>query len=68
MLVLCAKRKTEKKERFYNGRCFVCGKSRAVDISGIEKNKIDDYIMQLYAYLETIPHERGTIDYYTKEI
>ena len=33
MKVLVAKRKTENKLRYYNGKCFVIGKNRAIDIS-----------------------------------
>ena len=32
MKVLVAKRKNENKLRYYNGKCFVIGKSRAIDV------------------------------------
>lgn len=67
MLVLCAKKNSENKERYYNGKYFVCGKNHALDISGIAATQVEKYISALYKYLETTP-ERGTINYYTKTI
>ena len=64
MKVLVAKRKGENKLRYYNGKMFVIGKSRAVDISGNSDEVIQKYIEYLYDYLETLPLERGTIDYF----
>ena len=63
MKVLVAKRKGENKLRYYNGKMFVIGKSRAVDISRNSGEVIQEYIKTLYDYLETLP-ERGTIDYF----
>ena len=65
--VLVAKRKTEKKIRYFNGKMFVIGKTRAVDISNNSDEVINKYINALYEYLETTP-EAGTIDYYVIEI
>ena len=68
MKVLVAQRKDEKKLRYYNGRQFVIGKSRAVDIGKMNTEEtINKYIETLYKYLETTP-EAGTIDYYTMDI
>ena len=67
MKVLVAKRKTENKLRYYNGKCFVVGKNRAIDISGNDEETINNYIEALYKRLETTP-EAGTIDYYTMDI
>lgn len=68
MKVLVAKRKTENKLRYYNGKCFVIGKNRAVDISIMNTEEtINKYIEALYKHLETTP-EAGTIDYYTMDI
>ena len=67
MKVLVAKRKTENKLRYYNGKYFVIGKSRAVDISNNSEETINNYIEALYKHLETTP-EAGTIEYYVTEI
>lgn len=68
MKVLVAKRKTENKLRYYNGKCFVVGKSRAVDIGKMNSEEtINKYIESLYKHLESTP-EAGTIDYYTMDI
>lgn len=68
MKVLVAQRKGEKKLRYYNGRQFVIGKNRAVDISIMNTEEtINKYIKALYKHLETTP-EDGTIDYYTMDI
>lgn len=67
MKVLVAKRKTENKLRYYNGKCFVIGKSRAVDISNNSEETINKYIEALYKHLETTP-EAGTIEYFTMDI
>ena len=64
MKVLVAKRKGENKLRYYDGKMFVIGKSRAVDISRNSDEVIQKYIEYLYDYLETLPSERGTIDYF----
>ena len=68
MKVLVAKRVNENKLRYYNGKMFVVGKSRAVDISirNSEEN-IQIFIKALYDYLETTA-EKGTIEYYVMEI
>lgn len=68
MKVLVAKRKNENKLRYYNGKCFVIGKSRAVDIG--ERNSrdtINKFINALYENLETTP-ESETIEYFTMDI
>ena len=68
MKVLVAQRKGEKKLRYYNGRQFVIGKSRAVDVGKMNTEEtINKYIQALYEYLETTP-EAGTIDYFTMDI
>ena len=67
MTVLVAKRKNEKVLRYYNGKRFVIGKSRAIDISMNSKETISKYIKALYDYLDTTC-ERGTIDYFTMDI
>ena len=68
MKVLVAKRKTENKLRYYNGKCFVVGKGRAVDIGKMNSEEtINNYIEALYRHLETTP-EAGTIDYFTMDI
>ena len=68
MKVLVAKRKGEKKLRYYNGRQFVIGKSRAVDIGKMNSEEtINKYIEALYKHLETTS-EVGTIDYFTMNI
>ena len=68
MKVLVAQRKGENKLRYYNGRQFVIGKSRAVDVGKMNTEEtINKYIEALYKHLETTP-EAGTIDYYTMDI
>ena len=68
MKVLVAKRKNENKLRYYNGKCFVIGKSRAIDIEKMNSEEtINKYIQALYKYLETTP-EAGTIGYFTMDI
>ena len=68
MKVLVAQRKGEKKLRYYNGRQFVIGKNRAIDIGKMNTEEtINKYIEALYKYLETTP-EAGTIDYFTIDI
>ena len=68
MKVLVAKRKNENKLRYYNGKCFVIGKNRAVDVGKMNTEEtINKYIEALYKYLETTP-EAGTIDYFTIDI
>lgn len=68
MTVLVAQRKGEKKLRYYNGRRFVIGKSRAIDIGKMNSEEtINKYIDALYKHLETTP-EVGTIDYFTMNI
>ena len=68
MKVLVAQRKGEKKLRYYNGRQFVIGKSRAVDVGKMNTEEtINKYIEALYKSLETTP-EAGTIDYFTMDI
>ena len=68
MKVLVAKRKNETKLRYYNGKCFVIGKSRAVDVGKVNTEEtINKFIENLYKYLDTTP-ERGTIDYFTMDI
>lgn len=68
MKVLVAKRKNENKLRYYNGKCFVIGKNRAVDISVRNSEEtINKFIEALYKRLETTP-EAGTIDYFTMDI
>lgn len=67
MKLLVAKKKDENKLRYYNGKMFVIGKSRAIDVS-IRNNDetIQKFIDKLYEYLETTV-ERGTIDYFVIE-
>ena len=68
MKVLVAQRKGEKKLRYYNGRQFVIGKNRAVDIGKMNNEEtINKYIQALYDYLATTP-EAGTIEYFTMDI
>ena len=68
MKVLVAKRKNENKLRYYNGKCFVICKSRAIDVGKMNTEEtINKYIEALYKYLETTP-EAGTIDYFTMDI
>lgn len=68
MKLLVAKKKDENKLRYYNGKKFVIGKSRAIDVS-IRNNDetIQKFIDKLYEYLETTV-ERGTIDYFVIEV
>ena len=68
MKLLVAKIKNENKLRYYNGKCFVIGKSRAIDI-GVRNSEetINKFIEALYKHLETTP-EAGTIDYFTMDI
>lgn len=68
MKVLVAKRKDEKKLRYYNGKMFVVGKNRAIDISIRNSDEtIQKYIEALYDYLETTA-EKGMYEYYTMDI
>ena len=68
MKVLVAKRVNEKKLRYYNGKMFVIGKNRAIDISiRNSEETIQKFIKALYDYLETTA-EKGTIEYYVMEI
>lgn len=68
MKLLVAKKKDENKLRYYNGKMFVVGKSRAIDISLKNSDEtIQKFIDNLYAYLETTP-ENGTIDYFVIEV
>lgn len=54
--------------RYYNGKCFVIGKNRAIDIGKMNSEEtINNYIEALYKHLETTP-EAGTIDYFTMDI
>ena len=49
MKVLVAQRKGEKKLRYYNGRQFVIGKNRAVDVGKMNTEEtINKYIEALY--------------------
>ena len=68
MKLLAAKKKDENKLRYYNGKMFVIGKSRAIDVS-IRNNDetIQKFIDKLYEYLETTA-ECGTIDYFVIEV
>ena len=67
MKVLAAKKKTENKIRYYNGKYFVIGKKNAIDISNNSEETINKYIEALYKYLETT-FEKDTIDYFVMEI
>lgn len=67
MKVIVAQRKGEKKLRYYNGRQFVIGKNRAVDVGKMNTETINKYIDSLYKHRETTT-EAGTIDYFTIEI
>ena len=68
MKVLVAKRINEKKLRYYNGKMFVVGKNRAIDISiRNSEETIQKFIKALYDYLETTA-EKGMYEYYTMDI
>ena len=68
MKVLVAKRVNENKLRYCNGKMFVVGKNRAIDISiRNSEETIQNFINALYEYLETTS-EKGTIEYYVMEI
>ena len=68
MKVLVAKRKDEKKLRYYNGKMFVVGKNRAIDISIRNSDEtIQKFIDKLYEYLKTTA-EKGTIEYFVMDI
>lgn len=68
MKLLVAKKKDENKLRYYNGKMFVVGKSRAIDVSIRNSDEtIQEFINNLYDYLETTA-ERGTIDYFVIEV
>lgn len=68
MKVLVAKRKNENKLRYYNGKCFVIGKSRAVDIGVMNTQEtINEFINALYKLSETTL-DAGNIDYFTMVI
>lgn len=63
MKVLVAKRKNENKLRYYNGKCFVIGKSRAVDIGTMNNQEINEFINALYEHSKTTL-DVGNIDYF----
>ena len=68
MKVLVAKRKNENKLRYYNGKCFVIGKSRAVDIGAKNTQEtINEFINALYKHSEKTL-DAGNIDYFTMNI
>lgn len=67
MKVLVAKRKNENKLMYYNGKCFVIGKSRAVDIGTMKQEILNEFINALYKHSETTL-DAGNIDYFTTNI
>lgn len=67
MKVLVAKRKNENKLRYYNGKYFVIGKSRAFDMGAMTQEKINEFIKALYEHSETTL-DAGNIDYFTTDI
>lgn len=67
MKVLVAKVKENNKIRYYNGKRFVIGKSRALDISKFNDETINMFIHVLYEHLSAI-QQVGKIEYFTMDI
>lgn len=68
MKVLVAKRTNENKLRYYNGKCFVIGKTRAIDVGVMNTQaRINEFIKALYEHSETTL-DAGNIDYFTMDI